>query len=300
MNFTNRRRGIFEYLRKRIARRFLRNISREHIQKKDQLVVFSFDFISQFIAIDGRFENHELSLIEKIFKGKLDSKISLDIGSNIGNHTVALSKFSKMVYAFEPNPYVFDVLKLNIQNLKNVRGFNFGVSNFNQDIIAKVPLLNCGGGSTSLDAKNTKANHFYETLFKLKALDQFRLLSNKDIGLIKIDVEGHELQALKGMKILLKKNKPVILFEQNRGILRQTSAEVEFMKSIGYKFLYEFVEVERWITTKNMPKTFESIFRFLEVVIFGEPSGELKLKQIQALDKKSYDMLIFSFQPLER
>jgi hypothetical protein len=71
------------------------------------------------------------------------------------------------------------------------------------------------------------------------------------------------------------------------------------MKSIGYKFLYELVEVEKWITPKNMPKTFESIFRFLEVIIFGEPSGELKLKQIQALDKKSYDMLIFSFQPLE-
>ena len=101
------------------------------------------------------------------------------------------------------------------------------------------------------------------------------------------------------MKSLLKKNKPVILFEQNRGILRQTSAEIDFMKSIGYKFLYEFVEVETWITTKNMPKTFESIFRFLEVVIFGEPSGELKLKEIKTLDKESYDMLFFSFHPLE-
>lgn len=299
INFFYRRRGILKYLRKRIARRYLRNISKEHIKTKDQLVMFSFDFISQFISIDGRFENQELSLIEKTFEGKLDNKIVLDIGANIGNHSVALSGFSKMVYSFEPNPYVFDILKLNAKNFKNIRVFNFGASDSNQDIIAKVPKLNCGGGSTYLDKKNSRANHFYEVLFTLKKFDSLSLLSKKNIGLIKIDVEGHELQALMGMKSVLKKNKPVILFEQNRGITNLTSLELDFMKSIGYKFLYEFVEVEKWITTKNMPKTFESIFRFLEVIIFGEPSGELKLNQIQALDKKSYDMLIFSFQPLE-
>lgn len=299
MRISNRNRGIFKYLRKKISRRYLRNVSREYIKTKDQLVTFSFDFISQFIAIDGRFENQELCLIEKIFKGKLDNKISLDIGANIGNHTVALSKFSRMVYAFEPNSLVFDVLKLNIRNLRNVKAFNFGASISNQRIIAKVPFLNCGAGSASLDEKNIRADQFYETLFRLKSLDQYRMLSDKNIGLIKIDVEGHELQALKGMKSLLKKNKPVILFEQNRGIFKQTSLEVNFMKSIGYKFLYELIEVETWITPKNMPKTFESIFRFLEVVIFGEPSGELKLKEIKTLDKESYDMLFFSFHPLE-
>lgn len=300
IKFFHRRRGVFKYLSKRIARRYLRNSSKEHIKTKDQLVMFSFDFISQFISIDGRFENHELSLIEKTFEGKLDNKIVFDIGANIGNHSVALSKFSKMVYSFEPNPYVFDILKLNAKNFKNIRVFNFGASDVNQDIIGKVPKRNCGGGSTYLDKKNSKVNHFYEVLFKLKEFDRLSLIPKKNIGLIKLDVEGHELQALKGMKRLLKKNKPVILFEQNRGIANQTSLELDFMKSIGYEFLYELCECEKWITPKNMPKTFESLFRFLEVCIFGEPSGDLKLRLIKTLEKKSYDMLIFSFQPLER
>ena len=58
-----------------------------------------------------------------------------------------------------------------------------------------------------------------------------------NIGMIKIDVEGHELNAFKGMKLLLKKTKPIILFEQNRGIFNWTSDEVEFLRSIGYKHL---------------------------------------------------------------
>lgn len=298
-NSHYRRRGILKFFRKRIARRYLRNISKEHLKTKDQLVMFSFDFISQFISIDGRFENQELSLIEKTFKGMLANKIVLDIGANIGNHTVAFSKFSKMVYAFEPNSYVFDVLKLNIKNLKNVRGFNFGASNANQNIIAKVPRRNFAGGSIDLDKKNSKPHQFYEIFFKLKALDEFSVLSQKDIGLIKIDVEGHELNALKGMKNLLKKNKPVILFEQNRGIANQTSLEIDFMKSIGYKFLYDLSDFEKWITPKNLPKTFESLLRLIEVLILGEPSGELKLELIERLEKKSYDMLIFSYHPLD-
>ena len=69
MRISNRNRGIFKYLCKKISRRYLRNASREYIKTKDQLVTFSFDFISQFIAIDGRFENQELSLIEEIFSG---------------------------------------------------------------------------------------------------------------------------------------------------------------------------------------------------------------------------------------
>ena len=70
------------------------------------------------------------------------------------------------------------------------------------------------------------------------------------------------------------------------------------MKSIGYKFLYDLSDFEKWITPKNLPKTFESLLRFIEVLILGEPSGELKLELIERLEKKSYDMLIFSYHPL--
>ena len=213
MNLLNRNRGLVNYLAKKITRRYLRNVSKEYINTKDQLAMFSFDFISQMISVDGRFEDGELNLIEKLFKGRLDKKAILDVGANIGNHTFAFNKVSKKVYAFEPNIFVFELLKINTKKLKNVEIFNFGASDRNQSIPAKIPKLNWGGGSLALDEKNSQPNKFIEVLFKLKSLDKVKMFSKMNIGMVKIDVEGHELNAFKGMKILLRKNKPIILFE---------------------------------------------------------------------------------------
>jgi FkbM family methyltransferase len=294
MQLLKRNRGLVNYLAKKITRKHLRNISKEYIETKDQLAMFSFDFISQMISIDGRFEDCELNLIEKLFKGRLDKKAILDIGANIGNHTLAFSKISKKVYAFEPNIFVFELLKINTNKLKNVEIFNFGASDRNQSTLAKIPKLNWGGGSLDLDEKNSQPNKFIEVSFKLKFLDSVKIFSEVSIGMVKIDVEGHELQAFRGMKSILKKNKPVILFEQNRGVINKTSDEIEFLKSIGYKYLYEFKKTDDWITPNYLPKTVQSICKFFEVMVLGEPTSEFKLNLITCLEKKSYDMLLFS------
>ncbi len=294
LSISGRHKGILNYLSKKIAKRYLRNISKEHFRTKNQLAMLSFDFISQIISIEGRFENNELNLIERYFKNRLTNKVTIDLGANIGNHTVAFSKFSKEVYAFEPNPFIFDLLKINTKRIKNIKIFNFGASDKNISVNAKIPKLNCGGGSLKLDKKNSKANQFHETLFNLKPLDQMPTLKRKDIGLVKIDVEGHELFALRGMEALLKKNKPIIIFEQNRGIKNKTSSEIRFLEQLGYNFLYELKKREEWMTPHYLPKFFESICKFFEVLFFGEPSSEFDLHLIESLEKNSYDMLIYS------
>lgn len=68
------------------------------------------------INLDGRYENTELTLLEQFIKKKLPNShknTALDIGANIGNHSVFLSKFFNHVYSFEPNPITYDVLLLN-------------------------------------------------------------------------------------------------------------------------------------------------------------------------------------------
>jgi hypothetical protein len=95
MNLFKRHSGVSDYLSKKITRRYLRRISNQYINTRQQLAIMSFDYISQMILVDGRYEDDELNLIEKTFKGKLNNKVIFDIGANIGNHTVAFSKFSK-------------------------------------------------------------------------------------------------------------------------------------------------------------------------------------------------------------
>ena len=300
MNFLSRNRNVFDFLKRKISKKYLKKICRQHIKNREQLVLFSYDFISQSIFIDGRFENYELNLIESVFNKRLKNKVTLDIGANIGNHTLAFSKFSKKVYSFEPNPKVFDVLKLNTKDLENVEVFNFGASNKKQSIVAKIPKLNCGSGSVSSEKnKEMYKDNFYEFSFELIALDNLKNISNEDIGLIKIDVEGHELQAFEGMRRLLEKYKPIILFEQNRGITSGSSNEIDFLRSIGYEHLYELNRVENWITPKCFPKTLKSLLQIIEVLILGEPSNKLELSPISKLTKKSYDMLVFANEKID-
>lgn len=47
----------------------------------------------------------------------------------------------------------------------------------------------------ALDEKNSQPNKFIEVLFELKSLDKVKILSKMNIGMVKIDVEGHELNA---------------------------------------------------------------------------------------------------------
>ena len=59
------------------------------------------------------------------------------------------------------------------------------------------------------------------------------------IDLIKIDVEGHELNVLKGMEKTLKKFSPIIVFEsQKKEIINGSSKVIDFLKSKKYNKFY--------------------------------------------------------------
>lgn len=296
MRILNRKRNrnIFEYLRNKITKKYLKKICRKHIKERNQLVVYSFDFISQTIFIDGRFEDSELDLVENKFKKILKDNVVLDIGANIGNHTIAFSKYAKKVYAFEPNKKVFEVLNLNTKHFKNVEIFNYGASNKKQSIVANIPKLNCGAGSVLDEAKAKNKNNFMNMSFNLVALDKLKKIQSHKIGLVKIDVEGHELEALKGMQQILKNHKPIVLFEQNRGIFNGTSDVINFLRSVGYDNLYELKKADDWILKRFIPKLFKSLFEIIEVLLIGIPSDKLELKSIKCLTKSSYDMLIMT------
>ena len=150
----------------------------------------------------------DISLLEKADKYLKEGAFVLDIGSNIGNHTLywANERNARKVYAFEPYPYSYKILEKNVKinNLEDrVKIFPFGISDVETkgSVIGFCPT-NIGGTGFENDKNGD---------FDFKPLDSLNI--QEKIDLIKIDVEGAELNVLNGGMETIKKNLPIIIIE---------------------------------------------------------------------------------------
>jgi FkbM family methyltransferase len=175
----------------------------------------------------------------------LSGNVVLDIGANIGDDTLVIARIigSKgKVYAFEPDPENFKLLKKNVKanGYTNVVTVGKAVSNKN----GKVKLFL---------SENNKADHrIYESDNSRKyvevdtiSLDKYFGHLSRKINVIKIDIQGAEMMAFEGMVKLFKDNKyPKLLTEfWPIGLKRCGSSSILFLKLIrGMKYVIYYVD----------------------------------------------------------
>lgn len=189
-------------------------------------VIFNNDWVSKNIMIFGIYERNELMNL-KFYLNPDD--VILDVGANIGNHSFFFSKFVKEVHSFEPVDSIFKILQLNVGNLNNVKTYNFGLSNENENSNFKIDTNNFGSSSSSANFDSCELVN----LFNYDSLDFFKGLK---IDFVKLDIEGMELEALSGMIEMLKKFKPKIAFEYDRS----TNIKVfNFLKNYDYNYFID-------------------------------------------------------------
>ena len=142
----------------------------------------------------------------------------VDIGANVGWVTSAagfvISPLSK-IYAFEPSPSVFKLLKNRVKllRLKNVYIYNFALGSVDSRGILHEFDENFGGASSLMSDAWMGHKHTRVSDVILKHLDSFfKKESIKNIGLMKIDVQGAELDVLRGAATLLQGSCPPILY----------------------------------------------------------------------------------------
>ena len=164
----------------------------------------------------------------------------LDIGANIGSHSVYWSKERKArkVYAFEPLDTTYKILTTNIQlNCLEETIIHSQYGLYNRETNARILHYwenNIGGTSFAPDDNG---------LFKLKTLDSLNIQDK--IDLIKIDVEGLEVETLEGALETIKANKPVLVIESFTH-----KEEVEnILFPIGYELTETIREGEDYIYT---------------------------------------------------
>ncbi len=160
--------------------------------------------------------------------------VVVDAGANIGTHTVAYSGAvgdTGKVFAFEPNPVVFECLIENTRKLTNVICHRVGLSDKGQCLGLWIVKENIGASYLrGLDAK-----HDYEV--QCWDLDNYDLAK---VNFIKLDIEGYEFLALCGMTKTLTRHRPIVLLEMNRGVLDRVGHIYQdiftFLREFNYSF----------------------------------------------------------------
>lgn len=159
----------------------------------------------------GVYEKDEVDLIKRVVK--MGDKV-LDIGANIGYHTTIFSKLiggTGKVFAFEPDPENFRLLKKNIEinNCQNAILVNKALSDKEEKIKLYLSEYNMGDHRTYDSSDGRK---FVEV--DCISIDSYFKDKDSKIDFIKIDIQGAEYSVLKGMRTLFRNNKELKLLTE--------------------------------------------------------------------------------------
>jgi len=139
------------------------------------------------------------------------AKAAIDVGANIGTVSYFLSKYSRENHAFEINPHLAE--KLRRAGLANTKIYEIGLSDSRRSARLRVPVAGHGlvfGNATIEASNNLDGRATVEQELPVAMLDDFLL---RDVGIIKIDVEGHELAVLRGATKTLERERPSLVIE---------------------------------------------------------------------------------------
>lgn len=197
------------------------------------VAIFAFDYIGREIAVRGRFEGDELSVLADFLtalNARFSRAVALDIGANVGNHSLFFAKLFQTVHAFEPNPRTFGLLKVNSELADNIVAHNVALGSRPGKASLNFNPLNIGEASLNPIMRGPS-----DVEIQIERLDD---LSGQlgQVAFIKLDVEGFETEVISGAKTVLERFRPVIAFEQNpSAFVDGRSAAADLLVSIGYR-----------------------------------------------------------------
>ena len=168
---------------------------------------------------------------ETAIKYVQDDTIVLDVGANFGQLSVLLSmcKNNVEVYSFEASKYIFEILKKNVQiNNANVKLFHNLVGNETEQelFIKKLNISKFNTYGSNMIEKTEIRNENSPNIEKINSIKIDDIFFGKKISFMKIDVQGYDLEVLKGSKNTIIKHQMPIIFEY----------EEDFAKDFNYTF----------------------------------------------------------------
>ena len=224
----------------RILKLFKKN--RGFFRINETLMYLDFlDPIDRQIILHQQFEKLEVDfLIKQIKEYKVNYFI--DVGANCGYYSIQVANQIKKitVLSFEPNPEAYfkfsKTLNKNSTLSKKIFLKNYGLSNKSSKLkmqsLVKFGYAQTGGSSV---VNNNQLDEHFIFFAKFENGDDKIKIKKKKIA-IKIDVEGHEINVLNGIKEILQNNKCILQIE----IFDKNYKEVtNLLFKFGYKLFFE-------------------------------------------------------------
>ncbi len=166
--------------------------------------------IGTLLYVQGHYEAELLRLI-----GTMDLKgsICVDIGANLGLHSLAMSAAvgpSGTVFAFEPEAHNFQLLEHNLRANGASNVISRRMAAGEAEGLCRLALNPWNYGDHRVGTANLDSRLFQEVA--LTTIDAcLRDVPHGTVALIKIDVQGYECQVLQGMRVTLERNPQAVL-----------------------------------------------------------------------------------------
>ena len=239
-------------------------------------------FLDWSVYYYGAYEKEYLFLYRDIVK-HLPKPVFIDIGANIGHHSMFMSLHCNAVHAFEPNPSVRTILEENIafNAINNIFVHGVGLGDKEESLPFYTPK-GCNQGTGSFIRGYSDNNEKGDTLRVVNADEYLSKLELKNIDLIKIDVEGFEKYVLAGLKKTINRYRPSIVVEFSAATKNSFSDLDEFLGLFPADY-----KIERILC--NQPRL---IFLNLPKCTFGDfdfntPGGDLLFSTTRAQDSSN-------------
>src|SRR3989338_5856384 len=184
--------------------------------------------VSQELILSGKWEDFE----SEVFKKNINvGDTVVDVGAHIGYYSIIVANavgISGKVFAFEPEPKNFELLKKNVE----VNGYK------NVVLIEKAISSKSGKSNLFINKENTgdhrifASNHQRSSIIvDSTTLDDFFKDKKKKIHLMKMDIQGAEMDALVGARNVLKKGEELKLITEfwPRGLQRSGKSAKKFL-----------------------------------------------------------------------
>jgi FkbM family methyltransferase len=193
----------------------------------------------------------EIKLLHELCPG---NSLAIDVGAHRGLYTWFLLQLTNNIVAFEPMAAMQTLLRKIYGNSITLEAV--ALSDRSGEYPLRIPISNPALATISTNNKLQAGARAITTLItRTMTLDSFEY---RNVGFIKIDVEGHEEAVLRGARTTLVRDMPNLIIEiEERHAPGSTAAVPEFLEKIGYAGCYvdtsRVVDIADFVCDRDQP-----------------------------------------------